>query len=113
MVSHRSRLRGGLGILLFSQPRVWSAARHGESCLVMCSRLSRYALKPCHQPAQRMAGGILRGSEVLGLIGRGCRESIAWHLERLEIGSVTLRVRMEKDESVHRFKTSFSKDRLD
>ena len=31
-------------------------------------------------------------------------DSMAWHLERIEIGSVTLRVRMEKDESVHRLR---------
>ena len=43
-------------------------------------------------------GGSERSSE------EGAAESIAWHLERLEIGSVTLRVRMEKDESVYRLK---------
>ena len=31
-------------------------------------------------------------------------DSMAWHLERIEIGSVTLRVRMEKGESVHRLR---------
>jgi len=31
-------------------------------------------------------------------------ESIAWHLERLEIDHLTLRVRMEEDESVHSLK---------
>ena len=44
----------------------------------------------------------LGGSE--GSSEEDAAESIAWHLERLEIGSVTLRVRMEKDESVHRLK---------
>ena len=72
---------------------------------MMCSQLSRYALKPWPSTwPQRMAGGISRGLwRFWGFIGRAA-ESIAWHLERLEIGSVTLRVRMEKDESVHRLK---------
>ncbi|MEC8101899.1 MAG: hypothetical protein VX109_06435, partial [Planctomycetota bacterium] len=50
----------------------------------------------------------LGGSE--GLSEHGAAESIAWHLERLEIGSVTLRVRMEKDESVHRLKSLVLKE---
>ena len=50
-------------------------------------------------------GGILRGSGVLGVHRKGMlQDSMAWHLERLEIDHVTLRVRMEKDESVHRLK---------
>ena len=42
------------------------------------------------------------GSE--GSSEEGSAESMAWHVERLEIGNVTLRVRMEKDESVHSLK---------
>ena len=36
-----------------------------------------------------------------GASEEGAAESMAWHLERLEIGNVTLRVQIDKDESVH------------